>query len=224
MIHGGPEAQITPSFNKIIQFFVSEGYAVVTPNIRGSAGYGKTYLSLDDKEKRMDSIQDIKELAIHLKRNEPRINGEKSAIYGGSYGGFAVLASITEYPDLWKAAIDIVGISNFVTFLKNTAAWRRKFREAEYGSLEHDYEVLVSISPIHKVDRIKTPLLIIQGDNDERVPLSEAIQIHEKLSERNVPVELLRFHDEGHGIAKRKNQIIAYRKIIDFLNKYLKEQ
>ncbi len=224
MIHGGPEAQITPSFNKIIQFFVSEGYAVATPNIRGSAGYGKTYLSLDDKEKRMDSIRDIRELARHLKQNEPRIDGKRLAIYGGSYGGFAVLASITEYPDLWKAAVDIVGISNFVTFLKNTAPWRRRFREAEYGSLENDYEVLVSISPIHKVDRIKTPLLIIQGDNDERVPLSEAIQIYEKLSERNVPVELLRFHDEGHGIAKRKNQIVAYRKIIDFLDKYVKEE
>jgi dipeptidyl aminopeptidase/acylaminoacyl peptidase len=138
-------------------------------------------------------------------------------IYGGSYGGFAVLSAMTEHPDLWKAGVDIVGISNFVTFLNNTAAWRRSIREAEYGSLDHDMETLERISPIHKVDNIAAPLFIIQGDNDERVPLSESIQIHEKLKEKGLPVQLFRFADEGHGLAKLENRIQAYNKVISWL-------
>ena len=138
-------------------------------------------------------------------------------VYGGSYGGFAVLSAMTEHPELWKAGVDIVGISNFVTFLKNTAAWRRSLREAEYGSLEHDLETLEKVSPIHKIDRISAPLFIIQGDNDERVPLSESIQMYEKLKERGLPVKMLRFDDEGHGLAKLKNRITAYSEVVNWL-------
>ncbi len=218
MIHGGPEAQIRPTFNPVIQFYVSAGYAVVTPNIRGSKGYGKTYIDLDNVEKRLDSILDIKHLFLHLKENNSKIDADRMVIYGGSYGGFAVLSAITEHPDLWKAAVDIVGISNFVTFLQNTAAWRRGIREAEYGSLEHDMKTLISISPIHKVDKIQCPLFIIQGDNDERVPLSESIQIYESVKERSIPVELLRFADEGHGLAKLENRITAYSAVRDWFD------
>ncbi|RMG34081.1 MAG: S9 family peptidase [Methanobacteriota archaeon] len=217
MIHGGPEAQFRPTFNPIIQFYLSAGFAVIAPNIRGSAGYGRKYLDADNKEKRLDAIRDIAELAKHLKNEDNEINGEKLVIYGGSYGGFAVLSCLTEYPDLWKAGVDIVGISDFVTFLKNTAAWRRKLREAEYGSLEDDYETLVKISPIHKVDRIKAPLFIIQGDNDERVPLSESIQIYESLQKRGIETRLLRFADEGHGVVKLKNKIKAYPEVLNWL-------
>ncbi|MDF1541214.1 MAG: prolyl oligopeptidase family serine peptidase, partial [Candidatus Thorarchaeota archaeon] len=190
MIHGGPEAQMRPTFNPVIQFFVSAGYAVITPNIRGSDGYGKTYIDLDNVEKRLDSILDIKHLYLHLKENNPKIDSDRFVIYGGSYGGFAVLSAITEHPELWKAAVDIVGISDFVTFLQNTAAWRRGLRESEYGSLEHDRDTLIKISPIHKVDNIQCPLFIIQGDNDERVPLSESTQIYESVKNRGIPVEL----------------------------------
>ncbi|MHA1909156.1 MAG: S9 family peptidase [Candidatus Thorarchaeota archaeon] len=218
MIHGGPEAQIRPTFNPTIQFFISAGYAVITPNIRGSRGYGKTYLDLDNVEKRLDSILDIKHLFIHLRENDSNIDTGRLVIYGGSYGGFAVLSAITEHPELWKAAVDIVGISNFVTFLQNTAAWRRGIREAEYGSLEHDMDTLVRISPIHKVDQIKCPLFIIQGDNDERVPLSESIQIYESVKQRGIPVELMRFADEGHGLAKLENRISAYSAVRDWLD------
>ncbi len=220
LIHGGPEGQIRPKFNKVIQFFVSLGFAVVTPNIRGSSGYGRTYLSLDDRDKRLDSIADIKSLAEHLKTIEC-IDTSKLVVYGASYGGYAVLASITEYPETWAAAIDIVGISNFVTFLKNTASWRRKLREVEYGSLKNDYDMLVAISPIHKIHLVKAPTMVIQGDNDERVPLSEALQVYEKLKENNIPTQLLRFDDEGHGIVKRRNQIVMYTEIVKFLNKYV---
>ena len=116
-----------------------------------------------------------------------------------------------------ESGVDIVGISNFVTFLKNTAAWRRSLRESEYGSLEHDMETLVKVSPIHKIDKITAPLLIIQGDNDERVPLSESIQMYEKLTEKGLEVELMRFADEGHGIAKLNNKIKAYSRVVQWL-------
>ncbi|NPD88673.1 MAG: S9 family peptidase [Asgard group archaeon] len=217
LIHGGPEAQFVPSFNPVIQFFLSAGYSIIAPNIRGSAGYGRKYLDLDNKEKRLDSIMDIKHLTLHLK-NEPDIDSEKLIIYGGSYGGFAVLSAMTEHPEIWAAGIDIVGISNFVTFLQNTAPWRRKLREVEYGSLEEDMEMLKSISPIHKVDNISSPLFIIHGDNDERVPLSEAIQIHKILKEKGLNVELLRFDDEGHGVTKLRNKVKAYSKIVEWLS------
>ncbi len=218
MIHGGPEAQFRPSFNPIVQFYVSAGYAVIAPNIRGSSGYGKGYLNADNKEKRLDAIRDIAELALYLKENDQDIDGERLVIYGGSYGGFAVLSAMTEYPDLWKAGVDIVGISNFVTFLENTAKWRRKLRESEYGSLEEDYDLLVNISPIHKVDKIQAPLFIIQGDNDERVPLSESIQIYEALKKRGIEVQLMRFDDEGHGVVKLKNKLKVYPTVLEWLN------
>jgi len=218
MIHGGPEAQIRPDFNPVIQSYLSSGFAIITPNIRGSAGYGRTYLDLDNVEKRLDSIMDIKHLALHLKSEDDEIDGNRLVVYGGSYGGFAVLSAMTEHPELWKAGVDIVGISNFVTFLKNTAAWRRSLREAEYGSLKHDLDTLEQVSPIHKIDRMSAPLFIIQGDNDERVPLSESIQMYEKLKEKGLPVKMLRFADEGHGLAKLANRIKAYSEVVAWLN------
>lgn len=221
VIHGGPEAQYKPAFQAVMQFYISSGFAVIAPNIRGSNGYGMKYMNLDNKEKRLDSILDIKELAIHLTASDTDIDGNKLIIYGGSYGGFAVLSAMTEHPDLWVAGVDIVGISDFVTFLTNTAPWRRALREGEYGSLEHDREMLKSISPIHKLDNISAPLFIIQGDNDERVPLSESIQMHERLVEKGLNSELLRFADEGHGLAKLKNKIIAYPRVVEWLKEII---
>lgn len=217
LIHGGPESQVRPDFNPVIQYYLSGGFAIITPNIRGSAGYGRRYLDLDNVEKRLDSVMDIRNLALHLKENDDEIDGERLVIYGGSYGGFAVLSAMTEHPELWKAGVDLVGISNFVTFLQNTAAWRRPLREAEYGSLEHDMDTLVRVSPIHNIDKIQAPLMIIQGDNDERVPLSESIQMYEKLKKKGLEVELMRFADEGHGLAKLKNKVKAYSGVMKWL-------
>jgi dipeptidyl aminopeptidase/acylaminoacyl peptidase len=214
VIHGGPESQVRPGFDSVFQAYLSSGFAIVTPNIRGSAGYGRTYLDLDNVEKRLDSIMDIKHLALHIKSEDDEIDGSRLVVYGGSY----VLSAMTEHPELWKAGVDIVGISNFVTFLKNTAAWRRSLREAEYGSLERDLDTLEKISPIHKIDRISAPLFIIQGDNDERVPLSESIQMYEKVKEKGLPVKMLRFADEGHGLAKLENRIKAYSEVVAWLN------
>ncbi len=220
IIHGGPEAQFTPSFNPLVQFLAAQGWIVLAPNIRGSAGYGRRYLDLDDREKRLDAIRDIAELADHVTHHDDQIDGSRLAVFGGSYGGFAVLSAMTEYPQLWRAGVDIVGISNFVTFLRNTAAWRRGLREAEYGSLD-DISLLERISPINRIEHLTAPLLIIQGDNDERVPLSESLQIYERLQTLGRTVELLRFSDEGHGVTTLENRVSAYSRAADWLKAYL---
>ncbi len=219
-IHGGPEAQYQPSYQPVMQYLVYSGYAVIAPNIRGSAGYGKTFLSLDDVEKRPDSIKDVVALREYI-ISRPDVNQAKIALYGASYGGYMVLACLAFYPKLWAAAVDIVGIANFVTFLENTAPYRRALREAEYGSLEKDRDLLQRISPIHAIEHIEAPLCIIHGANDPRVPLSEAEQVVARLKELGRHVELLVYPDEGHGISKLCNKLDAYPKIIDFLNKAL---
>lgn len=219
-IHGGPEGQERPMFDPLKEYLVNQGFSVVAPNVRGSVGYGKSYHHLDDVEKRMDSVHDIKSLVCHIVKNG-QADRDHIAVMGGSYGGFMTLASITEYPDLWAAAVDIVGISNFETFLTNTAEYRRAHRESEYGSLALHRDVLRRISPIHKVERIVAPLMVIHGANDPRVPVSEAEQIVDSLRSRHVPVEYLCYADEGHGLSKRKNQLDCYPKLVDFLKKYL---
>ena len=219
-VHGGPEGQSRPVFNGLTQFFVHAGYSVFVPNVRGSTGYGKTYGHLDDVEKRMDSVADLAHAARWLK-SRADVDPERIVVFGGSYGGFMVLSSLTTYPDEWAAGIDLVGISSFVTFLENTSGYRRAHREAEYGSLANDREFLESISPINHIDNARAPLMVIHGENDPRVPVSEARQLVTALRERDVPVELLTFDDEGHGLAKLKNRLIAYPKVVDFLDRYL---
>ena len=135
-----------------------------------------------------------------------------------------VLSALTTYPDLWAAGVDIVGVANFVTFLENTGPWRRKLRESEYGSLERDREFLEQISPIRSVDRIAAPLFVVHGANDPRVPVGEAEQIVAALRARDVPVEYLRFADEGHGLVKRANRLIAYPAIARFLDSYVRDR
>ena len=219
-VHGGPESQQRTSFSPVFQYFIHRGYAVFTPNVRGSAGYGRTYVHLDDVRLRMDSVRDLAEGVAWLRAGGV-VDPDRIAVVGGSYGGFMVLAALTTYPDLWAAGVDIVGIANFVTFLENTGPWRRKLREAEYGSLEADGDFLREISPIHHADQIVTPLMVVHGANDPRVPLNEAEQIVANLQRRGYPVEYLVFPDEGHGIAKLKNRLVAYPAIGDFLDRYL---
>jgi len=161
--------------------------------------------------------------AVFWLRESGIADPKRIVVMGGSYGGFMVLSAITTYPDLWAAAVDIVGIANFVTFLENTGPWRRKLREAEYGSLERDREFLQQISPIHQVDRIRAPLFVVHGANDPRVPVGEAEQIVSALRLSKVPVEYLRFEDEGHGLAKRANRLVAYPAIARFLDQYVRQ-
>jgi len=218
-VHGGPESQRRPSFSPVSQYLLSHGYAVFEPNVRGSTGYGKAYTRLDDVEKRMDAIADLKAGADWLRARDD-VDGDRIAAMGGSYGGFAVLAALTEYPDVWAAGVDIVGIANFVTFLENTGEWRRSLREAEYGSLAEDRKFLESISPLTNADAIRAPLLVLHGANDPRVPVEEAEQIAEKAGE-HVPVEKLIFEDEGHGFSKLENKVTAYRAVVDFLDEHV---
>jgi dipeptidyl aminopeptidase/acylaminoacyl peptidase len=219
-IHGGPESQRRPTFHPVKQYFLNRGYAYFEPNVRGSSGYGKAYTHLDDVEKRMDSVADI-EAGVKWLRDHPAIDPEKVVAFGGSYGGFMVLAALTEYPDLWAAGVDIVGIANFVTFLENTGDWRRSHREAEYGSLDEDREFLESISPTNNIENIASPLLVLHGANDPRVPVGEAEQIAETAAEQGVPVEKLIFEDEGHGFTKLENRIEAYTTVADFLDEHV---
>jgi dipeptidyl aminopeptidase/acylaminoacyl peptidase len=219
-VHGGPEGQFRPTFQPLVQHLVSTGMAVLAPNVRGSSGYGKAYLHLDDVRLRMDSVADLAH-AVSWLRDTGRADASKIAVYGGSYGGFMVLAALTTYPDLWAAGVDLVGIANFVTFLENTGPWRRHLREAEYGSLEHDREFLESISPINHVERIKAPLLVIHGANDPRVPIGETEQMVERLRALGRTVEFLRLDDEGHQISKLKNRLTAYPMVSDFLRQHL---
>lgn len=219
-VHGGPESQIRAVYNPFLQYFLNHGYAVCTPNVRGSTGYGKTYSHLDDVRKRMDSIKDLTSLVDWLKE-EGNADPSKIAIMGRSYGGFAVLAAITHYPDIWSAAIDIVGISSFRTFLEKTSPWRRKVREAEYGSIENDGEFFDEIDPIHHVDKIKCPLIVLHGANDPRVPIEETEQIVDELRARNHPVSYIRFEDEGHFFVKLENNITAYTGVAKFLDQYI---
>ena len=216
-VHGGPESQSRPLFAPVTQYFLGRGYAVFAPNVRGSTGYGKAYTHLDDVYLRMDSVEDLAHAVYWLRgRGHQRV-----AVMGGSYGGFMVLAALTGYPELWTAGVDIVGIANMVTFLENTGSYRRALREPEYGSLERDREFLESISPIHKAEKIMSPLMVIHGKNDPRVPVGEAEQIVERVRERGGAVEYLLYEDEGHGLAKLKNRLDAYPKIAAFLDEHL---
>ena len=216
-VHGGPESQSRPAFAPVTQYLLHRGYAVFFPNVRGSTGYGKSYTHLDDVRLRMDSVKDLAYAAYWLReRGHGRV-----AVMGGSYGGFMVLGALTEYPELWSAGVDIVGIANLVTFLEHTGSYRRRLREPEYGSLEEDREFLESISPIHKADKITAPLMVIHGKNDPRVPVGEAEQIVESVRGNGGAVEYLLYEDEGHGLAKLKNRLDAYPKIAAFLDRHL---
>jgi dipeptidyl aminopeptidase/acylaminoacyl peptidase len=220
LVHGGPESQTRASYNPVIQYLTYRGFVVVATNVRGSSGYGKAYLHLDDVELRMDSVRDLA-LGAEWAAQSGLADPQRIAVMGQSYGGFMVLAAVTEYPDLWAAGIDIYGIANFVTFMENTGPWRRKHRGAEYGTLEHHRDVLERISPIHKVDKITAPMMVIHGANDPRVPIGETEQIVASLQARGRSVEYVRFEDEGHGIVKLKNRLVAFPKIADFLEEHL---
>ncbi len=219
-VHGGPEGQERGGFNAVYQYFLSRGYGILAPNVRGSTGYGRTYEHLDDRFQRMDSVNDMAHGVAWLKAAggaDPR----RIAVYGASYGGFMVMAGITHHPDLWAAAIDIVGIVNLETLLENTHPARRYLREAEYGFLATDREFFRQIAPINHADKIRAPLMVIHGKNDPRVPHEEAEQIVGFLRAKNRPVEFLSFDNEGHGVARLENRLVAYPAIADFLDRHM---
>ncbi len=207
-IHGGPEGQSRPSFSPTMQYWVNElGCAVINPNVRGSTGYGKTYLALDNGFNREHSVQDIGALLDWI-ATQPQLDKDRVAVLGGSYGGYMVLAALTNYPDRIKCGVDVVGISNFVTFLENTQSYRRDLRRVEYGD-ERDAkmrEFQLRISPTTNAGKIRAPLFVAQGENDPRVPASEARQIVQAVRSNGVPVWTMFAKDEGHGFSKKNNR------------------
>jgi dipeptidyl aminopeptidase/acylaminoacyl peptidase len=209
-IHGGPEAQARPWFYSTYQMWLAKlGVAVLVPNVRGSAGYGKTYVSLDNGFKREDSVRDIGALLDWIDEN-PDLDPERVAVFGGSYGGYMVLASAVHYSDRLKAAVDVVGISSFVTFLENTQDYRRDLRRVEYGD-ERDPDMrahLQKISPLNNVERIKVALFVVQGENDPRVPVTESTQLVRALREQGESVWYMNALNEGHGYRKKENRDI----------------
>lgn len=222
-IHGGPESQYRPYFSPALQYYVNDlGMAVVVPNVRGSSGYGKRYVKLDDAERRPDSVRDIGALLDWIV-TQSDLDAERVAVSGGSYGGYMVLASLVHYSDRLAAGVERVGISNFVSFLSNTEAYRQDLRRAEYGD-ERDpamRAVLERISPLNNVEHIGRPLLIAQGANDPRVPASESEQIYQALVRRGVPVWYLLALDEGHGFHKKANGDYAAAATVMFLNRFV---
>ncbi|MEH7332522.1 S9 family peptidase [Neobacillus drentensis] len=221
-LHGGPESQSRAVYNPVLQYFLNQGYAVCTPNVRGSTGYGKTFTHLDDVQNRMDAVKDLIFLVEWLKVNR-NIDPKKIGIMGGSYGGFLVLAAISHYPEIWTAGIDIVGMSSLRTFLQTTSPWRKKHREFEYGTIERDGEFFDKIDPLHHSERISSPLLVIHGESDPRVHIKESEQIVTKLKDKQHPVDFIRFEDEGHSIEKQKNKTTAYKAMVTFFDRYLGE-
>ncbi len=222
-IHGGPEGQHVPYFSSFYAFLANEmGIAVIAPNVRGSAGYGKTYLKLDNGFNRENSVKDIGKLIEWIEK-QPEFDKEKIAVFGGSYGGYMVLSSMFNFNDKLKCGVDIVGISNFVTFLENTEEYRRDLRRAEYGD-ERDpkmREYLLSISPTNHVDQITKPLFVIQGANDPRVPMTEAEQMVKSIRDNNGTVWYMLAKDEGHGFRKKENRDRMTEAIALFLKENL---
>jgi len=222
-IHGGPEGQSRPWFSSITQYWVNElGCAVILPNVRGSTGYGKSYLALDNGFNREESVKDIGALLDWIE-TQPGLDADRVAVYGGSYGGYMVLAAMTNYPERIRCGVDIVGISNFVTFLENTKAYRRDLRRVEYGD-ERDPEMrafLQKISPTNNADKIRSPLFVAQGENDPRVPASEARQIVTAVEDNGIPVWTLFAKDEGHGFRKKNNRDYFNWSTILFFQEFL---
>jgi dipeptidyl aminopeptidase/acylaminoacyl peptidase len=222
--HGGPESQSDAGYNPLAQIFVDAGFIYVEPNVRGSAGYGRTWIHADDGAKRLDVITDIEDAAKYAK-TAFAVSGAapKVGIFGGSYGGYSTLVGMTLFAGAYDAGAEIVGMSNLVTFIRNTAPYRRILRSSEYGDPDKgDLEAMQKLSPMTYLDRVKAPLLLIQGASDPRVPVGEAIQIHDALAARNIDAPLVIFADEGHGAQKRENQVTEYGDVIAFFEKHLK--
>lgn len=219
--HGGPEGQERPSFNTTYQALLSQGIAVFAPNVRGSWGFGKRFVNLDNGALRVNAVRDIQASVDHLVK-AGIADGKRAGIMGGSYGGYMVMAGLTEYPDMFAAGANLYGVVNFETFFKHSEPWMAAISTIEYGNPATEAAMLRSLSPIHKLDRVKAPTLVLHGANDTNVPVIEAEQVVETLKKRAVPVEYILFPDEGHGWRKTPNRIRAAVEITRFFVKHLR--
>ncbi|HET8846807.1 MAG TPA: S9 family peptidase [Ktedonobacteraceae bacterium] len=219
--HGGPEGQERPTFMRDYQALLSQGIAVLAPNVRGSSGFGKTFVNLDNGPLRFDAIKDIKACVDYITNAGIAIPG-RIGIMGGSYGGYMTMIGLAEYPQDFAAGANLFGIVNFATFFEHTEPWMAAISKIEYGDPETQAELLQKLSPIHKIDQIQSPTLVLHGANDTNVPVIEAEQVVEHLKRRAVPVEYVLFSDEGHGFLKAANRIRASREIVSWFVRYLK--
>jgi dipeptidyl aminopeptidase/acylaminoacyl peptidase len=218
--HGGPEGQERPGFRSDYQALVAQGIGVFAPNVRGSSGFGKRFVNLDNGPLRVEGIKDLEDCVTYLVSNRIADPG-RIGITGGSYGGYMTMVGVTFYPDLFAAGVNLFGMVNFFTFFEKTEPWMAAISTTEYGDPKTQAELLKSLSPLGKLDRIKTPLMVQHGANDTNVPLVEAEQIVEALKRRNVPVEYVLFPDEGHGFRKENNRITSTVRMVEFFVKHL---
>ena len=221
--HGGPEGQERPIFNRTYQALLAQGIAVLAPNVRGSAGFGKTFVNLDNGALRVDAVRDIKACIDYVVGAGIAAPG-RIGIMGGSYGGYMTMAGLAEYPDLLAAGANLFGVVNFATFFENTEPWMAAISKIEYGDPETEAEMLRELSPIHKIDRVKAPTIVLHGANDTNVPVIEAEQVVASLERRGVPVEYVLFPDEGHGFTKTANRIRSEVAIVRWFAQHLGRQ
>jgi dipeptidyl aminopeptidase/acylaminoacyl peptidase len=219
-VHGGPEGQTRPNFRPDIQALLTQGYAVMLPNVRGSTGYGRSYAALDDVRRRPDCVEDLRQARLWLGQ-QAGIDDGAVAVMGQSYGGFMVLATLVQHPELWRAAINNYGFADFLTLLRDTGPWRRRHRAAEYGDPDADRAFLADFSPLAKADRIRAPLLVTHGLRDPRVPPTESHTLVEALRRRGQAVETLIFDHAGHGYIGRHLRRTAFHAFVDFLARHL---
>jgi dipeptidyl aminopeptidase/acylaminoacyl peptidase len=219
--HGGPEGQERPGFNSMYQALLTRGIAVFAPNVRGSSGFGKKFVNLDNGALRENGVKDIKATVDYVV-SAGIADPKRVGIVGGSYGGYMVMAGLTEYPDMFAAGANLFGVVNFETFFKNTQPWMAAISKIEYGDPDKEAEMLRRLSPLTRIDRVKAPTIVLHGANDTNVPVIEAEQVVENLKKRNIPVEYVLFPDEGHGWRKTPNRIRSTVSIVRFFEKYLK--
>jgi dipeptidyl aminopeptidase/acylaminoacyl peptidase len=219
--HGGPEGQERPAFNSLYQALLARGIGVFAPNVRGSAGFGKRFVNLDNGALRVGAVSDIRAAADYLVREGIAAPG-RIGIMGGSYGGYMTMAGLTEFPELFGAGADLFGIVNFETFFAHTEPWMAAISKVEYGDPATQLDMLRALSPIYKLDRVRAPTLVLHGANDTNVPVVEAEQVVKALERRSVPVQFVLFPDEGHGFRKLANRVRANVAIVRWFEAYLK--
>lgn len=218
--HGGPESQERPRFNSTYQALLARAIAVLAPNVRGSSGFGKTFVNLDNGALRVDAIRDIKacvDYVVAAGLADPRRIG----IMGGSYGGYMTMAGLSAYPDLFAAGANLYGVVNFATFFAHTEPWMAAISTVEYGDPATQADMLRDLSPIHRIDRVSAPTIVLHGANDTNVPVVEAEQVVASLRERGVPVDYILFPDEGHGFVKAANRVRAAVAIVRWFVRHL---
>jgi len=218
--HGGPEGQERPVWSATYQALLARGIGVFAPNVRGSGGFGKRFVNLDNGALRHDGVRDLETCARFVVANGAA-DPKRLGVMGGSYGGYMVMAGLTRYPDLFAAGANLFGVVNFETFFAHTEPWMAAISTIEYGDPVTQKDLLRELSPIHAIDRVKAPTIVLHGANDTNVPVVEAEQVVDSLKKRNVPVEYVLFPDEGHGFVRLENRIRSSVEIVRWFETHL---